>query len=144
MTETTPDIHLELNGTPQDVRDALAKLQAKLSDQVFANCPADTLEIVLAEVLNNVVEHALAKQGDGRIKVKCNHAKDRWFVQVCDNGTPMPGHKIPAGNPPEIDTPLQDLPEGGFGWAMVHSLSQDIIYLRTAAGWNKLTFIVPN
>ena len=47
---------------------------------------------------------------------------------------------VGAGKLP--DTALEDLPEGGFGWHLIHSLTNDLTYLRTG-GCNRLRFLLP-
>ncbi|MCP4820134.1 MAG: ATP-binding protein [Shimia sp.] len=144
MIKTNPDIHIELEGTPKEVRYALETLRERLTERQLEACNAGTLEIVLAEVLNNVVEHALVHQSDGLISLTGNYDSNSWFLKVRDNGAPMPEDQIPSGKPPEVDADLMDLPEGGFGWMMVRTLARDIVYARTDEGWNELTFSIPD
>ena len=144
MIKSQADIHIELKGTPREVRNALETLRHKLTAQEFAACNAGVLEIVLAEVLNNVVEHALAGRRDGQIVIACNYADQCWFVEVRDNGDEMPGSKLPEGLMPDVNRELQDIPEGGFGWGLVRSLAHDIDYQRHATGHNELSFRVPD
>lgn len=94
-------------------------------------------EIVLAEILNNIVEHAY-RGTSGRIEISI--AQQAGFLDICviDRGEPMPDLKLPSG---ELRPPLdaQDLPEGGFGWPLIHSLTQDLHYQRVQ-GQNILQF----
>lgn len=144
MTNSQADIHIELKGTPQEVRAALETLRQKLTAEEFAACNAGVLELVLAEVLNNVVEHALAGRNDGQIIIRCNYINHCWQVEVQDDGAEMPGNQLPNGVMPDVDGALEDLPEGGFGWGLVRSLAQDIDYQRGDAGYNQLKFSVPD
>jgi len=144
VISTNPDIHIELEGTPEEVRLALETLRTRLTERQLEACNAGTLEIVLAEVLNNVVEHALAGRSDGLIALTGNYDKCCWHLKVRDNGARMPEDQIPAGHAPEVETELMDLPEGGFGWMMVRTLACDINYDRAADGWNVLTFSLPD
>ena len=48
---------------------------------------------------------------------------------------PSPGGEPPAGQAPDPD----DLPEGGFGWHLIRSLSKDLEYHREGDR-NFLTF----
>jgi serine/threonine-protein kinase RsbW len=88
----------------------------------------DHSEIVLAEVLNNIVEHAYAgAAGQIQISVTCQLG----FLDICikDCGRPMPNLKLPLGElRPMYDG--QDPPEGGFGWHLIRSLTQDLQYQR--------------
>ncbi|WP_270732466.1 ATP-binding protein [Shimia sp. Alg240-R146] len=144
MTKNNPDIHIELEGTPEEVRAALMKLRARVSEQQLETFNAGTLEVVLAEVLNNIVEHALANHSDGTITLSADYDVNQWNIRVRDDGAPMPGNQIPAGDQPDVDTDFLDLPEGGFGWMMVRTLARDITYYRTPQNWNELTFTIPD
>lgn len=99
-------------------------------------------ELVLAEVLNNIVEHALAGQPDGRIDIDIAAAPSGLTCCIRDNGRAMPGGVLPSGELPDICVDLADMPEGGFGWHLIRSLTSDLTYRRSADG-NALSFIVP-
>ncbi len=96
-----------------------------------------TAEIVLAEVLNNIVEHAYA-DGLGSIRLCLSLSAGRLNCRIEDEGRPMPGGQPPAGRAPDP----ADLPEGGFGWHLIRSLSQGLTYVRTGQ-INQLTFSLP-
>jgi serine/threonine-protein kinase RsbW len=98
-----------------------------------------TVEIVLAEVLNNVVEHAYARY-PGQIEVAITPGNDFLFVRIVDEGLPMPGGDPPDGGLADLPNG-QELPEGGFGWYLIRSLSQDLTYLRDGHQ-NVLSFCV--
>lgn len=97
-------------------------------------------EIVLAEVLNNIVEHAYAA-GPGRIELTLRQDGDGLRCTIADEGCPMPGGAPPDGRLPAADP--DDLPEGGFGWHMIRTLTRDLAYRRDG-GRNLLSFrLVP-
>jgi serine/threonine-protein kinase RsbW len=98
-----------------------------------------TVEIVLAEALNNVVEHAYATYS-GTIKIRVTPGDGFLFVRIVDSGLPMPAQELPNGRL-GIATEIQDLKEGGFGWYLIRTLSQDLAYLRDG-GLNILSFCV--
>jgi serine/threonine-protein kinase RsbW len=82
-------------------------------------------EIVLAEVLNNVVEHAYA-EFPGKIEIWVTRRENFLFIRIVDDGLPMPGGDLPGGKMVRID----DLPEGGFGWYLIRNLSHELTYQR--------------
>ena len=85
-------------------------------------------EVVLAEVLNNIVEHAYCGTY-GQIQISITRAAGFLDIRIIDGGRPMPDHKLPCG---EL-RPLfegQEPPEGGFGWFFIRSLTQDLQYRR--------------
>ncbi len=88
----------------------------------------DHSEIVLAEVLNNIVEHAYCG-ADGQIKISVTCQCGFLDIRIIDGGRPMPDLKLPSGELcPMFDG--QDPPEGGFGWFLIRSLTQDLHYQR--------------
>ena len=99
-------------------------------------------EQVLAEVLNNVVEHAHRGRSGGRIEVTVSRCPEGLACAVWDNGAPMPGGAVPDGRLPDTQVAPCDLPEGGFGWAMIRALTQDLRYARCGR-WNCLCFRIP-
>ncbi len=95
------------------------------------------VEIVLAEVMNNIAEHAYASF-PGKIEVWITAHDGFLFVRVADTGLPMPGGEPPGGKPNEA-AEVQNLPEGGFGWFLIRSLTQGLTY-RREGGHNRLSF----
>ncbi|MGC9417957.1 MAG: ATP-binding protein [Rhodovulum sp.] len=128
--------------TPLGVRDALAEMRRRFAP---ASAGPDTLgmaETVLAEVLNNVVEHAYKQGGDGPIELRLQRSGNRLLVDVRDYGAPMPDGTMPGGSLPVSDGLDDDPPEGGFGWFLIRALARDLSYARDN-GQNRLTFFVP-
>ena len=54
----------------------------------------------------------------------------------------MPGLTLPEGTLAEIGSEVEDLPEGGFGWFLIRTLTNDLSYLRLQEQ-NILSFVVP-
>jgi len=138
--KTNPDkIQFTFTASPKGVRKALADTLAALQ---FMQLPAEetgTVELVLAEVMNNVVEHAYADNPDGLIKLQIISTDDGLHCKVTDSGNPMPKGVAPIGNRALLDCDLNDLPEGGFGWFLIRDSARDLEYSRQA-GQNILSF----
>lgn len=88
-----------------------------------------TIELVLAEVLNNIVEHSY-KEHSGPIHIRCAHHMDGLHVAIRDQGCIMPEGQAPIGALQSYDVDTQDLPEGGFGWFLIQDLAKDVLYQR--------------
>lgn len=86
-------------------------------------------EIVLIEVLNNIVEHGYSGRS-GNIDVTWHLTDTEIQFETCDRGDPMPGLEPPSPDCPPNDVPLDDLPEGGFGWFMIRNLVKELTYQR--------------
>lgn len=123
--------------TPLAVRQALGALFDRLISGPMSDDARDTAQIVLAEALNNIVEHAYA-QGPGEIEVTIELCSVGLTCRIMDAGLPMPGGTLPDGKLAPL-APDDDLPEGGFGWHLIRALSEDLNY-RREEGRNLLTF----
>lgn len=119
--------YLTLESEPEAVRKALLRLRSRLA---LEPDDADTIELVLAEVLNNVVEHAYGGLTGGRIEIAVTRTHTHFNCLITDHGTPMPFLQAPSGRLADLDVDLQDLPEGGFGWTLVRQMTQALDYRR--------------
>lgn len=131
------DTHdLVLRAEPASVRAALLAVTAVPPVAELAPDLRGTVELVLAEVLNNVAEHAYADSA-GHVAVTVALQPGALWCEVVDEGAPMPGGTLPEGRLPE-----DDLPEGGFGWHLIRTMTRDLQY-RRQRGTNRLNFIIP-
>ena len=122
----------------QSVRGLLADLVEADALKTMDEDQRGVAELVLAEVLNNIVEHAYASS-PGDIVVTLRRSGGSLLCHVVDAGCPMLGGMIPAGNTPTFGD--EDLPEGGFGWHLIRSLSRSMAYTREG-GANHLRFLL--
>lgn len=90
-----------------------------------------SLEIVLAEALNNVVEHSCADQDGTWFRLSCDFDGHTISVRIEDNGRAMPGAALPKGLASSLSVAKDDLPEGGFGWFLIRSICSEISYARS-------------
>ena len=106
-----------IGATSAEVSRALTGLRGNL---IRLGLPEDALirlELVLAEIMNNIVEHAYAGADSGDMTL----------------GRAMPGGKLPCPRRYDLDAMrMDDLPEGGFGWGLIHDLTQGLSYRRVA------------
>ncbi|SPH24137.1 Serine/threonine-protein kinase BtrW [Defluviimonas aquaemixtae] len=123
---------------PGVVRDVLRAAVARFARRLSAE-EAGTLELALAEVLNNVVEHGYAGLPPGPVEIDITHDSDALWCQVSDEGHPMPDLKPPEGRLQPVTGMIDDLAEGGWGWALIRTLTADLNYARID-GRNELSF----
>lgn len=137
-TFSLPAFEITLDSRACAVRGALRQILQGLAPLELEQEEADAVELVMAEVLNNVVEHAYsADSRQGNIIVRCTHQLDGLFIHVVDHGVAMPDGKIPLGALSSNDVALEDMPEGGFGWFLIRHLARDVAYER-GKGENRL------
>ncbi len=139
--DRTPDFQRHFQGRFLEVRDVLAELRASLTRYGPVSCDVATAEIVLAEVLNNIVEHGY-RGAPGPVEMRVwADAAGLTFV-VIDAGAPLPGGRPPAGRLRRLPDDPTTLPESGFGWHLIHSLTDALDY-DTEVGRNRLRGRVP-
>lgn len=126
-----------IDSTPLMVRSALRDIAAHPFIAELPESARSSVELVLAEVLNNIVEHAYDRD-DGKIDLRLRMAPEGIICDVFDNGIAMPDGELPDGLAPVIGA-HQDLAEGGFGWFLIRTLTENLVYRRIDA-CNHLSF----
>jgi serine/threonine-protein kinase RsbW len=116
--------------TELDARTGIGDVVGHLRRLGLNETRAGEVQIALAEAVNNVVEHAYAGSAPGDVRIRCNLDNDRLWISIWDAGMPLPDNKLPLGKPADISGPVEDLPEGGFGWFLIRELTSDIQYQR--------------
>ncbi|MBE3640349.1 ATP-binding protein [Mangrovicoccus algicola] len=125
-----PVLRLTLPAEPDAVRDALLRLARDLPAMGVRAESLGTVELVLAELLNNIVEHAYSAGPRGEIELELERRRSRLICTIVDRGRPMPGGALPPRRDLPVFADRRDLPEGGFGWFLIHELVEDLSYSR--------------
>lgn len=136
-------MRLAFRSDPFAVRDALSKSRETWVEWGLLPDICATAEQVLAEVLNNVVEHAHQEDPNGAVEITCETVSTGLQVEVRDDGCAMPGLALPEGALAACSDDLMDLPEGGFGWFLIRTLTEDLSYDRRG-DWNTVRFRIPS
>ncbi len=122
------------------VRNVLQDIQHHLANLGVAPEDRFSVQVVLAEVLNNIVEHACADTG-GRIRLEIGCSAAGLTCDVHDDGAEMPGGALRKAMMPRIGKRTDSLPEGGFGRSLIQHLATELVYERRQ-GQNRLSFQV--
>jgi len=109
------------------VQNAVDDLRADgLSEEALGS-----VEIVLAEALNNVAEHAYPEDAPGDMRVIIKRRPKALMFEIRDRGKPMPKGRAPIGNHPMTEFNQEDaMPEGGYGWFLIREIVSDLVYDR--------------
>ncbi|AXJ02055.1 serine/threonine-protein kinase RsbW [Cyclonatronum proteinivorum] len=95
------------------------------------------IRLVVVEALNNVAEHAYKSDKNGDISIYLSFTLDYVLISISDKGiTNMLGIE-----PKELTIDINDpdsLPEGGFGFNIMHNVMDEISY-HTHENINTLT-----
>lgn len=134
-------IHIVFPGDNLAVRKALRSVLDGLKHLELPGEVLSVVEIVVAECLNNVVEHAYADDTQGMIEINARLRENALWFRIVDDGFPMPAETLPDGHPHDLDAMQDDLPEGGFGWFLIKQLTNDLQYVRDE-DQNRLTFSI--
>lgn len=123
-----PGFSMAFGSSDMSTRRALRELGNHLAAQGLDAARRDTIQIVMAEALNNVTEHAYAGRV-GPVRMECYSGPDRLEIVVRDRGTPPPASLVSGAGvvPPDP----AGLPEGGFGWHLIRSLTGGLRHIRS-------------
>ncbi|ASM73730.1 MULTISPECIES: ATP-binding protein [Roseobacteraceae] len=126
-----PEVRINVDSGPQAARQALDQLKRNLAPLSLDIEEFGAVELVLAEAMNNICEHAYAAGArSGPIRLRCQHRRDGLHFSIADEGMPMPGECTPLGLAVNVAVDLMDTPEGGFGWFLIRDLAKDVSYQR--------------
>ena len=131
-----------IEARPMEVRAVLRAAVARFARRIGEE-DAGALELALAEVLNNVVEHGYGGRPAGLVRVIIGRGPGGLNCRIEDAGSPVPEDLLVS--PENEEYPFLDgdpIPEGGFGWKLIHSLVTDIRY-RSEGGYNRISFLIP-
>lgn len=112
------------------IRDGTTMVMAQLRARGLADRQAGDVELALVEVVNNVVEHGYAGLGGGMVHIDAQLSAAGLDLCVSDFGRPLPGGRVPPMRAVDLDCPPAALPEGGFGWSLIHQLTDALRYER--------------
>ena len=122
---------IRVTSSDMAVRDALTGILQALAPLGLDVEESGTVELVLAEALNNIIEHAYAPVTTaGPIIIHGDHRPDGLHFQIKDHGRAMPDGHAPLGKAQNVAVNLEDMPEGGFGWFIIRDLAKDVQYRR--------------
>lgn len=124
---------------PAEVRRALLDVSALFTDLGVSRFDLEAIELVLAECMNNVVEHAYGRRPGHDFLLHLHLGCDSLFCRIEDGGAPMPGFSLPRGRRRNLAVEMDELPEGGFGWFLIRQLTDDLSYDHVG-GVNRLSF----
>lgn len=130
-------LRLTIRSEPLAVRNGLRELLSSAPMRQMTRTNREVVEIVFAEVLNNIVEHAYGAES-GEIAIAIATEPGLLRCRICDQGRPMPGLELPSGALCDASA----LPEGGFGWHLIRTLAGEMHYQRIDRQ-NVLCFTLP-
>lgn len=131
-------LDVTLRAQSDAVREVLGLARPVLAQGGLSEESCGRAEIVLAEALNNIVEHAYCDTATGDIRLLLDLSEAHLTMTLIDSGRGLTGADLPEGCCPCLGETRQSTPEGGFGWFLIRSLSEGIDFCRRD-GRNRLT-----
>ena len=128
-----------LPATNDGVRQGVSAASGLLREAGASDDDLTAIELALAEVLNNVVEHAYEGSDTGKMDLKIDVGGPDIFFRVLDSGNPMPKGRLPLGNSADTSLPDFEQEEGGYGLFMIRQLARKLRYSRLGEQ-NQLSF----
>ena len=98
--------------TPIIVRRVLEDLCRHLSNPDLPTLDLTSIQIVVSEILNNIVEHGYQEEGQGVFSIHVHIGPGHILAGFSDFGSPMPGHVLEPLQLAKPDQEFADLPEG--------------------------------
>lgn len=123
--DISKDLQLVLNADPVTVTHTVSQVSEWLCGQGVDASTAEELELVMAEALNNVVEHAYGFRNSGEIRLSVVITDQHIVVNIIDKGARFDGPPAPFDHD-LANVSMFDLPEGGFGWNLIHTLTDAV------------------
>lgn len=145
IARARPMFHRVLSARPDTVRRTLTDIRRRFRSEIGEDTMG-RLELVLAEVMNNVAEHAVRISQDGMpgqvplIHLSVVMQDSGLSCAISDDGVTLPDECLRPRGLPLIDG--AELPEGGFGWYLIQDLTQALCYYREEQR-NFLAFSIP-
>lgn len=133
------EVVFHLPATNEGVRTGVHNVSGLIREIGASEEDLTAIELALAEVLNNVVEHAYEGTVDGDMEIRVDNRAPDIYFRILDAGRPMPKGRLPMGN--AADTSLEDFQqgEGGYGLYMIRQLAKKLRYTREGHN-NQLSF----
>lgn len=125
-----PQFRLSFQSGHFSTRQALLRLMGELESLKLSRATCVNIELVLAEIFNNIVRHAYSIDQVGPIHVCGTYFGNEIYFKVEDFGCEMTDTSNAAAQNPQLPNADDSLPEGGFGWFLIAQLAQRYRYWR--------------
>jgi serine/threonine-protein kinase RsbW len=126
-TSLTQELQLQvaIKSVQSEVTNVVSRITGWLNSHSLAANVVGELELVLAEALNNVVEHAYMYVEEGEIEIIVVLTGESLRTRITDSGRKFDGP--PPFKDLDIDNcDFEELPEGGFGWNLIRTLTDEV------------------
>ncbi len=132
-------ISMVVPATNESTRTAIREIAGLIDAGRVVRDDIVQLEIALAEVFNNIVEHAYVGRNDGMMDILVEMRSPGMHFTIIDDGAAMPTGRLPGGETADPDRKAHEQPEGGYGLHLIRHIARKLRYERVEDS-NKLSF----
>ena len=118
------------------VRDILERMAEEVNAAQGAAFAFFPISLVVAEVLNNSIQHGVNFKSSGHLRVRHLSCQNCIEITLIDTGCAYPPPEMPSGTDPLNPS------ESGYGWMIILQLCTRIQY-RHKSGRNLLRLCLP-
>ena len=104
----------------------------------FSDKEIYSIQLAADEASSNIIEHAYAGVGDGKIEIDCSISETELKIVMRDHGRSFDPSTVPE---PNVKADLSERKIGGLGMYLMRKLMDDVSYESSADAGNVLTMI---
>ncbi|HIQ16278.1 MAG TPA: ATP-binding protein [Leucothrix sp.] len=123
-----------INSQLSDVRKLTDQLKCFCQEQNIDDVLSNQLELMLVEAVNNIIEHGYTNNS-GSIEITFEISNGVITITLVDQGMPFPLDIEDASSTMPF---TEDLPEGGWGLALIDTLADEVERYNSCNGHNIL------
>ena len=104
----------------------------------FSDKEIYSIQLAADEASTNIIEHAYAGVGDGKIEIDCNIFDGGLKIVMRDQGKPFNPASVPE---PNVKADLSERKIGGLGMYLMRKLMDEVSYEASVEKGNVLTMV---
>jgi serine/threonine-protein kinase RsbW len=122
-----------------DNLDEIREFVGEAARQVgFSDKEIYSIQLAADEASSNIIEHAYAGVGDGKIEIYCRASKNELTIVMRDHGKSFNPSSVPE---PNVQADLSERKIGGLGMYLMRKLMDEVSYESSLETGNVLTMV---
>ena len=118
-----------------DIREFVGEVAQRIG---FSEKEVYSIQLAADEASTNIIEHAYAGVGDGKIEIECSVTDKEFKIVMHDTGNPFDPSSVPE---PNVKAELSERKIGGLGMYLMRQLMDEVNYESSSEQGNTLTMI---
>lgn len=122
-----------------DNLDEIREFVGEAARQVgFSDKEIYSIQLAADEASSNIIEHAYAGVGDGKIEIDCRASENELTIVMRDHGKSFNPSSVPE---PNVKADLSERKIGGLGMYLMRKLMDEVSYESSLETGNMLTMV---